>query len=798
MDDDPNGSRDPAAAQPGGYANFQLARALTAAGHAEASVREHAAKRIRQWTSVILGSADGSIVTGSRTPVKDTPAWATLEVATGGFSTGNLLAGGSLKVHERLLRDEVASDAPESETRFALNRFFLTDEGLARLQAMLDSGRFDIGVPEEGAMLAIAWLVRGSRSDIARALVDELTPYFSKLRFYPVPALQAREYGMRVCVEDVAAVLNRLQAVTPNPQVLAQKEAIEIWRPIYDRMVGLFLETVTGELPLALKAADGTWQRNEAGGFTVTGGWPCARYPEDWSNRALALLDHCKKARTVHVLCTRPEREGDSFAALREYLRQCASSPEALSGKDVGRIRLIVARYVAKRGLPDAPERDARRQQQLRHAAAPTFEQISRQVALRLEAFRADDGLEDIASIVRPIDATEVASSGIAEGTLVPPTLHRKIVRCHKGTIAELIQRNTVPSGEVLAQVLPQWTSTLRAAGIADPALRRLYASIYRAFRRRRSLLLVNLQSQVQIEELPWVAAIENLRQDDGAVRRTATQVLAEVAQLAITAFPQAILPNKLLRELRALDDAAGLNLPLVEEVAVDIFMGRFSPKFLVAAKSAASVVQGSLYAAYYGIDALALAALPDPVQENEALRGMKPDALALLCASRAGVALEGWGTARNGMVIEQAQILTTHNLAALFAQFDLDERLSGQLPGLARQCFAWVCRRLQIRVTQRHARLIQIKNSAFAWRQMVFVLSRCSPEGITEFMAWARAHLSEQPKVFQQRFNPALSGLEAVVAGQGDAAKSLNVRPFLGWSQEAHWLMQGADSGAH
>jgi len=58
-----------------------------------------------------------------------------------------------------------------------------------------------------------------------------------------------------------------------------------------------------------------------------------------------------------------------------------------------------------------------------------------------------------------------------------------------------------ITSGETLARILPQMTSGLRAAGISD----RHYGSlcgIYRAFRRRRSLLLLNLEKQIQIEEL--------------------------------------------------------------------------------------------------------------------------------------------------------------------------------------------------------------------------------------------------------------------------------------------------------
>jgi hypothetical protein len=54
----------------------------------------------------------------------------------------------------------------------------------------------------------------------------------------------------------------------------------------------------------------------------------------------------------------------------------------------------------------------------------------------------------------------------------------------------------------------------------------------------------------------------------------------------------------------------------------------------------------------------------------------------------------EGWSVARNGQVIEQSQILTTHNLAALFAEAGLRRRLDGRLPLIARRCFRWICRR--------------------------------------------------------------------------------------------------------
>src|SRR5690606_5868728 len=142
-----------------------------------------------------------------------------------------------------------------------------------------------------------------------------------------------------------------------------------------------------------------------------------------------------------------------------------------------------------------------------------------------------------------------------------------------------------------------------RAAGITDPLLRQLDAAIYRSFRRRRSLLLLDLQSQVRIEELPWVAAMEVFRAKNLSTRELARQTLQEVTRLALASFPHALVPNKLLQELRALVVQAKLDIPLVDELAADIFMGEFSGKFVRAAKQAAQLMSGTLYQTYYGID---------------------------------------------------------------------------------------------------------------------------------------------------------------------------------------------------
>ncbi|WP_137213592.1 hypothetical protein [Pseudomonas sp. CFBP13508] len=83
-----------------GYAAFQLSRALAAPG---LDNNGQTSKRIERWRNVIEHILQGSASYGSRTPFADVPEWVTLEVVTGGFATGQFLAGGALTEYERQL-----------------------------------------------------------------------------------------------------------------------------------------------------------------------------------------------------------------------------------------------------------------------------------------------------------------------------------------------------------------------------------------------------------------------------------------------------------------------------------------------------------------------------------------------------------------------------------------------------------------------------------------------------------------------------------------------------------------------
>ncbi|HYO75944.1 MAG TPA: hypothetical protein VE010_05730, partial [Thermoanaerobaculia bacterium] len=642
-----------------------------------------------RWSEVLAGMTSGLLKVGSRAPVRGTPVWITLEVLHGGFVSGRYLAGGPLLPHEPALLRRLPE--PHGSTpRARINSWYVGEEGFAELQEMLSTGRYRIDVPEEGALLTVAWLTREGFVDEARRLLDVIGPWFDRLRFYPRPAAEAEVPSSDVHLQPVSKTVQQLERLTDSKEVLVMRDAIRVWSPLYDRAVALWMETVDGAMPSF---------RDDA----VEGGWPCQTYPADWPVRARALLDDYGQARRSHREPERHRRSGN-FARLRAALGAAAADPKSLTGAEVAMIRRILALVNRKRGLPGSARLRALRESQAADAARLMPSEIAHDVASNLKQ-------KDSGQALRDLD----------EFGAVPEVVHRALLRSRQMPLKTLLERKVARSSEALASVVPQLTSSVRSRDLPSVDLQRLYAASYEAFRRRRSLLLFNLQSQVRFEELPWISAIETHRTGDASAGSRA--LLEEVVRLAIAFFPHTIFPNKLLKEIRSLAVGAGVELPITDELAADIFQGTFSATFLAAAKRAATLMRGSLYERYYRI----------PYADVLAMR--QPNALAELCEHLAGVSRTRWWrsspVAQNGAIIEQAQIVTTHNLAPLFEALDLTARLRPTLIELASKCLAWI---EWSRAKEPSPRLATLKNRAYAWRQMVFFLSFADPAEVRAF----------------------------------------------------------------
>nr|WP_221378287.1 hypothetical protein [Actinoplanes polyasparticus] len=720
------------------YPQEQLAAAfVTALTHEDAATRSRAETRVARWMRVLTGMAAGALRIGSRTPVAGLPAWVTPEVVRGGFATGTAAAGGPLRPHEAAVADD----------RAAVFAYYLTNVGQAELCSRLDTGHYRLEFAEQAALLAVAWLLRSGDRTRALSLLEEIGPYGGQLSFSPVPADAGEQDPSVVWRADAGEVRAALAARRENSQVEAMREAMTVWNPFADELLTLWL--TTGD-PVA----------------TV--------FPAGWHGRAEELLARYDALAVAHTRCSKHRKPKENLPVLRAAAHDVVRGNE-LTPRQLGLLRSVVTAMVSRRGRPGSPEHTALRLVQARVAALPGHHQLARVVVSRVAALDPAMGIRNVVAVCEPPDEVEAREHGVVAGRPIPMSIQRVVRRATAGRVDDLIAAGVLPSAEVLAELVPQLAAQTSAAAYPDPALQTLMAATYRAFRQRRSLLLVNLQHQVRLTELPWVQALRPYREEGDETRRDAHETLRRLGELAVDGFPATLLPNPLMRELAGLSQEAGLQLPWVEELAADIFMGRFSLKFLRAAHLAGDLLTGGLYARYYGIDYRVL-----PAPDNN---GAAFDAL---CRARAAVPRREFSVAANGMVIEQAQILTTHNLATLVHAVGIDS--AGGWAGPARRSFATVLR-LAARIERNPRPLPVIKDVAYAWRHLIFFLSLPDAGDPGPLLEEFQAELAKAPAGVRTRIEPALTGLRRVAMG-GRITDELRL---LGWTTGRHRLLTSA-----
>jgi hypothetical protein len=745
-----------------GYALGQLGKAfLTATTHEGPDVRRRADRRAQRWAQTIERMADGRVDVGLRVPVRGLPAWVTLEVLRGGFATGSALAEVPLQADEIALAQRLGIPA----ARRLIFGYFLTDQGLEELYALLDSGAYRVEIPEDAALLTAAWLVRAGDRVGALDLLDALSPFADSFRLAPKVAdapTSPPDHVFRITAGEAADTLRSRKS---NPRVEAQREALAIWNPFGDRVLALWLEQYRdGRLELD---GDPTWRA-----------------------KAAALVDEYDRLATVHTLCTKHRKPKENVAILVRALRAVGVGDD-LPAREMGFVRCAIESQLAKRGRPDSEEHSALRALQRAVATAPAHAQLASVAATRVSGLDPADGIEHPEAFIGSVTSDEAAQSGVAVGAAMPPSVPRVLTRAQSAPVEKLLEEGVVPSAEVLAALVPRISASVVASGFADDALARLAAANYRAFRRRRSLLLVNLEKQIQITELPWVrAAVAHSH----ATTDEAMAVARRVGALALDHFPSTITPNPLVQELQHLLSAAGHDVPLVEELAADIFMGRFSDKFRKAAQVAARVVGGTLYAHYYGIDAEQIFGLAEPVEATASsgwtwrrTRPTEPgQSFGDLCWARAGRTPDGgWSVAGNGTVIEQSQILTTHNLAALVS---IGVQPTRSWIELAHDAVRRTGALLDLASRQQRP-LATVKDAAYAWRQAIFLLSIAGRSEAEAFLN-DQSLATHAPHVM----GDLVDGLRRVAVGQPVEDRHA---PFLGWTVGRHWILDALGHGS-
>jgi hypothetical protein len=726
-----------------------------------------------KWADVAQGIWSGLLNIGSRAPVEGTPTWVTLEVLQGGFASGNYKAA---------LKSDDAS-----------NESWLTAEGMERMEKMLETGHYHVSVPEHGAIPAIVWLLQQGREEDAKKILEEIQPWFSRLRFYPDAADTVPPSGQVVSVETVETVKDNLSELLQratdlsNPSVVARIGLVTAMRyimPLKWRMAALFLQTLQCQHAPSFQKADGKTVRNGQNPvYTVHAdcpagadycGWPLQVFPEGWLEEAKVLLSEVDDAVPECKLNQACMQDGKGMGTLITVLRACCSDEghKSLSGRTVSMLRNVLAGLYTRSGALGSEKYHQyhKRLQQMVNTVleySPPSEQIP-PVLARLQNYAADQGLSSEAVV-------EVSEPVLISGKMVKlaPSITNQIKRATSGTLQKLINIGLVTSSEIVATLVGPIAAEAVSTAIENRELRLLSIQIRKAFFARRSLLLTNLQSQVKIHELPWTKPFVDLRSNKAGSSR---EVLEQIFTTCIKNFPQTILPNKLLQSMRSLILDAGIKeLYMTDELAADIFYGSFSSKFSAMALVAAKALKGTLYERYYG--------LAEHWAELEK-EGADAEQFSIICCKAAGVGR--WvgyrGIAENGSIIEAQQVLTTHNLAQLVTTLDLKDKVDWNV--LVIKTWNWILELFDQLVkpgaSDWRGSLQNGKDVAYAWRQLIFYMSMMTPENMESCLRSLVIALSgKTTQIVSHAWTVYLAPLTVAFAGQNSAF----AKPVYGWN---------------
>ena len=466
---------------------------------------------------------------GDRQAVADAPVWATPRVLEGGFVSGELMA-----------------QLQDGDVR---NEYYLTPEGLDKLDRLLKSKCYRIRVPEHGALLMVAWLLNNGQTEEAHAILKEIGPYFHRLRFYPEDTSRVDSAApldslfVRSVGEAINSIQKRLQMqaseYVPRFRMKnSQRKANLDWLPLKWKLLSFWTETCNGD------------------------GMPGECFPEGWGARALNLVCEFERLKQRDANTNAGRARKSSTQEMTLCIQKCLGmTKDYLSDHDKLCLKAILSGNEAKHS-PLGSSEFASFQEHIRNSIPADETPVLNNLINRLAEEDPNCGLSQ--------ESIEKISLNF------PKNLGKIVNQTRTGTLEELIKVGMVPSSEAMAALVPLLMARTLNNNIPDQSLRHLGHALDNAFSARRSVLLLSLLSQVRFDELPWAKPLFCFREGKFFQENVKT-TMKLIVKTALEAFPQTVLPNKLRQSLSSLAHSVDEDIPLCDELAADIFMGRFS-----------------------------------------------------------------------------------------------------------------------------------------------------------------------------------------------------------------------------
>jgi len=713
------------------------------------------ADKRKQWQEIAEAIRQQTLRVGSRTPL-GLPAWVTSDVVSGGFASGSA-AGGALLAWERELGEKLKPCGFEGPvSRGALNEFFLSPDGVALLCDALDSRRFQVLLPEEAALLMVVQLQRRG-CDVGHIL-EEIIPHFASLRFYPrlldLPRPQAPPGAVSVWTVDrlKQALACKRTPVKIQRQQMAQEDFLPVYMALMDLAAPVPPQDLENWLPLGTRVDPHAW----------------------------AAWEKAEKRLEAKFSRSRRMKRG-TYGSMRRLLRR-SSSGEELSFRDRRFARRLLVDFYAKYGIPGSADRETRVSAVTgAFAGFVPVETLAAILTERLAEFPGEMGVLSCTPLMADVSEADKGWPRDAPrptGVPMPKVFQQLVKRVKIDSIDNLVGAGLIKSSEAVARL-----STLVVAQTLTshecPVQCDLDVSLAFAFARRRSLLLLDYASQVKLHELPWCPP-HLAHPDCPEVAEASRLVLRNLCRLHMTTWPHVEIPNVALREMQKLLNAAKIKTSLTSDLAADIFMGDVTESFQKAAQAVQAAPELEWYRSYYHLPTDTTGSLIQKCEER---------------AQQFSLCDSAWCNyvARNGAILEQLKIATTHNLYQLYAAGLLTvEDLEVAVGKCWQRVWPVLC------LDTASSRYIQ-KDTAAAFRSLVFALSilkhhgRRSEDIVRGWMSEEPARRaqdthrgSRQDKALQPAVHLVLKGLLA--AAEGRSPDDV----YIGWVAKPWHLWTG------
>lgn len=604
------------------------------------------------------GALEGKFKHGSRNPDINYPTWITKRVAPGGFYAG---AKYELKEGENNI---TILNEPEEMLKYA---------------NMIEFISHNLNGPEPLMIPTIAYLENNGKIKEANELKELIRPYVDNIRFYPI----TEEIMKTKKKPNVFASLETIYQFTKwcNDTYISklkdEENLINSFKKKNDfknKLINLFRETII---------------------IVDKSEWPMQNVSQEWLEKARELYN----ANKWYLYDSFKRKRGSLYnlwSILQNIIPQQRIETEfpitRITGKEVRWIKIYLE---ANKNLKYYNIEHLQSKQQEAQNLLKYLTSINEQHLEKMYYEEIKEKYKD-----------------------VEPVVFEKLNKCVLYSLEELKELGYIPSSETfveLAQPMEAFLQTIDFDFKEDITVEEhLKYLLYKSFKNMRSLLLLNLESQLKINEIPQYNVLCKVYKRDS--KSSNSLILSKLLLSYYTEwFPGDIMPNRVVKMFYNLLKSEDKNLGLCEEIACDIFQRRFGEKYDTSLNIAKNNMINTLYSEYFELD--------DMYKNPLNLTG-----LSLTLKEKYYGNNNAYWTNSNGQQIHASMVLTTHNLTQL-------DRFLDNLDVL--KVLRNITFKLLNLLGNNTIASLECSQIGHCWRNFMYYASKCSMCDISKYLNW-------------------------------------------------------------